>query len=115
MTVKCIVPVEKFREYVLKPGADQGKIKVFHSLGYRQEHSEQLVEIYRQQATTRYAEGDFRLGKKDIHGQRITIEIILDGVGENIDKVSYIASGWLLQDSSTLRLTTPFAGFTRGN
>lgn len=113
MDIRCIAPIEKFRDYVLKPGYDQGKFAVFHALGYTQEHAEHLVSIFMQQAAERYRVGDFRSGKKYQHGQRITIEIVLNGVGDNSGKTSYLASGWLVVDADTIRLTTPFAGFTR--
>jgi len=113
MNVNCIVPVEKFRDYVLKPGADQGKLQVFLSLGYTQEHSEQLAAIYKEKAAEQYARGNYLLGRKDSHGQRIIIEIILEGINGRLGKKSYLSSGWMIIDAETIKLNTPFAGFSR--
>lgn len=113
MDVKCIIPVEKFRDYVLKPGADQGKRQVFLSLGYAQEHSEQLAAIYKRQAAEQYAHGNYLLGKEDNHGQRIIIEIILDGINDRSEQKSYLSSGWMIINAETIKLNTPFTGFSR--
>jgi len=118
MEVKCIVPIEKFRDYVLMPGADGGKYQVFAGIGYSQEHAEQLVAIYEEQAADQYLQGNFSLGKKDHCGQRVTIEIVLERVllnsrGEQSILKSYLLSGWMIVDAQTIKLNTPFAGFSR--
>lgn len=113
MEVKCIVPIEKFRDYVLKPGADQGKRPVFTSFGYAQEHADLLAAVYEEQASEQYLQGKYLLGKKDSHGQRITIEIILDDNNDRSKPKSYLSSGWMIIDAQTIRLNTPFAGFSR--
>ncbi len=110
--MKCIAPIEKFRDYVLKPGADQGKLQVFASLGYTQEDAEQLVIIYEKQATEQYIQGNYSLGKQDMHGQRITIEIILEANNASGQR-SYLSSGWMIVDADTIKLNTPFTGFSR--
>lgn len=118
MTVKCIAPVEKFRDYIFKPGATHGKDSIFRSLGYNQQHSQRLVEIYEQQAAAKYSSGDFTLGLRDEYGQRVDIEIeivviILTESSEHIAETSFLRSGWMVQAEGGLRLNTPFSGFTR--
>jgi hypothetical protein len=53
------------------------------------------------------------LGKKNEYGQRIDIEIKLEGIGQAKGKTSYLKSGWLIRENGTISLNTPFSGFTR--
>lgn len=117
MTV-CVAPIEKFRDYIFKPGATHGKDQVFRTLGYDQEHSEELASLYEKQATMRYEDGDYSLGKQDEYGQRINIEIEIIGIGVTeagkvIRKRSHLVSGWMLLSDGSITLNTPFAGFSR--
>lgn len=108
-----VVDERKFSEYIFKEGATHGKDKVFRSLGYGPEHSKMLAQQYQKQAAERYAAGNYTLGKKDVHGQRIDIEISLDGIGMAQGKVSYLRSGWMIRPDGSLSLNTPFSGFIR--
>lgn len=112
MNKKCIAPVEKFRDYIFKPGATHGKERIFESLGYNRNHSEELAALYAQQAASKYAAGEFSPGLLDEFGQRVSIEIDLSGVGEQAGKTSHLLSGWLVLADGSLKLTTPFGGFT---
>jgi hypothetical protein len=105
------VPEAKFRDYIFKPGATHGKDHVFKSLGYGPEHSQELTDLYRKQAYERYLDGDYTLGKKDQYGQRIDIEIILEGVGDSAQKHSRLKSGWMVLEDGGIKLNTPFTGF----
>lgn len=107
------VDTRKFSDYVFKEGADHGKDKVFRSLGYGKEHSETLAREYEKQAMEKVARGEYQLGKADQYGQRIDVEIELKGVGESADKVSYLKSGWMKYPDGSIKLNTPFTGFTR--
>jgi hypothetical protein len=111
--VAVIVPVAKLRDYVFKPGATHGKDRVFRSLGYAREHSGQLAAIYRQQAMIKYMNKDYQLGKLDEWGQRIIIEIRLQGIGDAKGKTSYLKSGWMIKPDGSISLNTPFIGFSR--
>ena len=111
-TVKVIVDPRKFSEYVFKENADHGKDIIFRSLGYTKQHSDDLVETYRKQGSEKFEKRDFRLGKKDCHGQRISIEIALSGIGESGGKTAHIRSGRMLLTDESIRLLTPFTGFS---
>lgn len=111
--MNCIVPVEKFRDYIFKPGATHGKDHVFLSLGYDRKDSLALAALYQQQAAAKYAQGDYVLSKQDQHGQRITIAIELLGIGVAAGGVSRILTGWMLEANGEIRLLTPFTGFAR--
>lgn len=106
-------PVEKFSEYIFKDGADHGKDAVFRALGYGKEHAEKLALIWQKQAAKAYANGNYTLGKLDQYGQRINIEISLPGIGKSKGKVSHMNSGWMINKDGSIRLNTPFSGFTR--
>lgn len=109
----CIAPAEKFRDYLFKPGATHGKDKVFQALGYSRADSEALAGEYERQAAQKYLDGDFALGRLDTHGQRISIEIEVQGQGAAAGRISYVISGWMIQADGGLRLNTPFSGFSR--
>ena len=109
----CVAPVEKFRDYIFKPGATHGKDRVFRALGYDESHSAELAIIFEQQAAAKYANQDFELGRFDEHGQRISIEIELAGTGDNAYQTSYLISGWMIRSDGSITLNTPFSGFAR--
>ena len=103
----------KFSDYIFKPEADHGKDTVFKSLGYSAEDSTTLASIWEKQATEKFAKGEFSLGKADQYGQRINIEIALPKKGSTTEQTSYLKSGWMIQPDGSIKLNTPFSGFTR--
>lgn len=111
--VVCVAPVAKFRDYIFKPGATHGKDRVFRSLGYDRVDSSDLAIIFERQAADKYDHQDFSFGRLDEYGQRISIEIQLDGRGDLSGRKSYIISGWMIQGDGSLTLNTPFGGFAR--
>lgn len=110
---KARAPVEKFSEYVFKEGATHGKDAVFRRLGYGKEHSADLARMWEQQAAAKHARGEYTLGKADQYGQRINIEIEVRGIGDAAGKTSYMQSGWMVLPDGSIKLNTPFSGFTR--
>ncbi len=111
--MNVIAPVEKFADYIFKPGATHGKDRVFRSLGYSRSDSQTLSEQYSLQAAARYAVQDFTQGKSDEYGQRLNIEIEIAGIGDKVGQISYLISGWMIKDDGSIALNTPFAGFAR--
>jgi filamentous hemagglutinin len=110
-TDKVIADPRKFSGYVFKENADHGKDVIFKSLGYTKQHSDILAEIYRKQGAEKFEKKDFVLGKKDCYGQRITIEIVLPGIGEYRAKTVHIRTGWMILADGGIKLLTPFTGF----
>jgi hypothetical protein len=110
---KVIVDSRKFSEYIFKDGAAPGKDVVFKNLGYNINDSKLLTKIYQEQGAAKYASGNYTLGKLDNFGQRINIEIELNGVGSAKSKTSYINSGWIIKPDNSISLNTPFSGFTK--
>lgn len=113
MVPKANAPVSKFADYIFKEGATHGKDAVFRSLGYGKEHSGQLAQTWEQQASLKFARGEYTLGKADQYGQRINIEIEVPGIGTASGKLSHMQSGWMIQSDGSIKLNTPFSGFTR--
>ena len=109
----AIVDIRKFSDYIFKEPADHGKEEIFHSLGYEKKHSEFLSKIYETQGLKQFKKGIFEKGRKDGHGQRISIEIELQGIGKFREKKAFIKSGWMMPEDGNIRLLTPFSGFTR--
>ena len=109
----CSVPIAKFADYIFKAGATHGKDAVFRELGYGVEQSADLVKIYAEQGASKFARGEFTLGRLDEYGQRINIEIELQGIGEASGQTSYLRSGWMMNADGGISLNTPFAGFTQ--
>ena len=108
------VDTRKFSDDIFKPGADHGKNTVFESLGYTVDDSASLSKMWETQAAQKYAKGEYTLGRADQYGQRVDIEIAVPGKGDAAGQTSYLRSGWIIQADGTLKLNTPFSGFTRG-
>lgn len=58
--------------------------------------------MYKEQAALKYAKGEYTLGKVDSFGQRINIEIELQGIGDAACKTSYLKSGWMIKPEFTV-------------
>jgi hypothetical protein len=99
--------VRKFSGYVLVPGHESGKDRIFlDRLGFRPRNAEDarlLASIYLDQARSAIARGNVELGETNQYGVRCTIVVRLRGVA--------IRSGWLLRPNGMLELVTPFSGF----
>jgi hypothetical protein len=109
----AIVDSRKFSDYIFKDGVAPGKDVVYKNLGYSDKDSELLTKIYQEQGAAKYALGNYSFGKLDKYGQRINIEIELQGIGEASGKISYLQSGWMIKPDNKISLNTPFSGFTK--
>jgi filamentous hemagglutinin len=87
------------------------KAPIFESYGYTAADSQDLADLYVQQAAQRFADGDYRLGEFDQYGQRITIQIDLPGQGAATGLSTILDTGWMIEPDGSIRLLTPFAGF----
>ncbi len=70
--------------------------------------SQWLQREFERQAKEKYESGDFTLGKLDMYGQRINIEIELPRKDE-IGTVKFI-SGWMVYPNGRIQLATPMGG-----
>jgi filamentous hemagglutinin len=69
--------------------------------------------MWQEQGAAKFARGEYTNGRLDQWGQRINIEIEVPGVLEASGKASHMVSGWMIQADGSIRLNTPFSGFTR--
>jgi hypothetical protein len=105
--VTASADVAKFSDYAFVTD----KAPVFESYGYTAEDSQELADLYEQQAAEKYAGGDYTEGKLDQYGQRITIQIDLPGQGAAAGRSTILNTGWMIEPGGSIRLITPFAGF----
>ena len=107
------VDAGKFSNYVFKNGATHGKDAIFRSYGYGAVDSEVLAAQFQSQGAASYRAGNYVTGVLDGYGQRLTIPINLVGQGEASGRSTTILSGWMREPDGTIRLVTPFAGFSK--
>lgn len=99
---RAVVDIRKLRDYCLNPLHDEGqhKARVFATaLGMTADDAEELQAVLLQAVKT----SDAQLGRRDVYGQRYTIDFLL----EWRTKQAMVRSGWIIEhDSDTPRLTT---------
>lgn len=96
----------KFRDYIFGENQeDKTKREIFEFLGFTIEDSEYLAKEYARQALKSYVEGNYKLGKWDDKGQRITIDIFLEHNGKRYLK----GSGWMVCENGKITNNTPIA------
>lgn len=87
-----------------------GKEKLFKTWGFTVDDCEYLKKEFEKQALQKYTSGDYKLGKLNKDGQRISIRIELDRKDKS-DKVNFI-SGWMVYPNGKIQLTTPYGEIT---
>jgi anti-sigma-K factor RskA len=70
-------------------------------------NAEKLKNEFEKQAQEKYSAGDYTLGKLDVQGQRINIEILIER--ESKDAASFI-SGWMVRKKGFITNNTPLGG-----
>lgn len=104
VTAFATCDIKKFTHYIFADGdKSDGKRNLFEHFGYYKEDSEYLQKEFESQAIKKYCKGEYRLGKLNEHGQRISIEITL--VKNNV--VFNVVSGWMVYPNGSIVLTTP--------
>ena len=110
---KASAPVAKFSAYLFREGAIHGKDAIFRSYGYGAGDSVTLAREFERQARAKYARGDYRIGRADDFGQRVTISVELEGQGAAVGRATRIDTGWMIREDGSISLNTPFAGFSK--
>lgn len=101
---KC--DIRKFTDYIFSDKyAWNGKRDLFKILGFKKEDSKYLQQEYEKQAIDNYCNSNYKLGKLDIQGQRIKIDIKFIKNGRNI----VFTSGWMVRPKGELTNNTPLA------
>ena len=104
--VEAICRIEKFTGYIFSDKyISNGKMKLFHNLGFDISDSEYLKHEYETQAKEKYLNGDYVLQKLDKNGQRINITIYVNSkTTKNIE----IISGWKVHPLGKIMCATPY-------
>lgn len=87
---------------------NHGKELLFETWGFTASDAEFLKTTIAEQALYKYVTGDYKLGKLDQDGQRLSIRVNLerkDGKGT----VSFI-TGWMVKPNGLIKLNTPYGG-----
>jgi hypothetical protein len=99
---RAIVDIRKLRDYCLNPMHEEGqhKARLFAAaLDMTADDAEDLRALLLQAVTT----ADAQFGRRDVYGQRYTVDVLLEWRG----KRAMVRSGWIIeQDPDTPRLTT---------
>ena len=85
-----------------------GKDKLFHEWGYTVEDALWLQKEIERQAREKYVSGNYELGRLNFAGQRISIRIEIPR--RNGDGTVSFISGWMVEPTGEIRLTTPYGG-----
>ena len=99
--------IEKYSDYLFNPKYDyNGKRALFEAWGYSKIDSEMLLKELERQALEEYIRRDFELGKLDMYGQRINIQIELDR--KDKEETVHFISGWMIYPAGKIKLNTPY-------
>lgn len=99
--------IRKFTDYIFSDKyAWNGKRDLFEFFGFTIENSQYLKEEYENQAIKNYCNSEYKLGKLDLQGQRISINIEFVKNGRRL----VFNSGWMVKPKGEIINNTPFAG-----
>ena len=101
---KC--DLKKFTDYIFGDKyAWNGKRDLFEMLGFTIKDSYYLQQEYEKQALENYCNSKYSLGKLDVQGQRINIDIKFKKNGRNL----LFSSGWMIRPKGEITNNTPLA------
>ena len=100
--------LKNFTKYIFNDTIDDGKKELFERWGYTLIDSSSLQKEFETQAQLSYQCGDYVLGKRTGHGQRINIVIRLKR--KNSGQEVTFDTGWMVYPNGKLLLITPYGG-----
>lgn len=100
--------IEKFTKYIFNDTIDDGKKELFERWGYTFIDSSALQKEFEKQARLSYQCGDYVLGKRTGHGQRINVVMHLKR--KNSGQEVTFDTGWMVYPDGKLLLITPYGG-----
>lgn len=104
ITARAECDLEKFTGYIFSDKyAWNGKRDLFEALGFSIKDSHYLKQEYENQAAKNYCNSDYKLGKLDLYGQRINIDIRFEKNGRNL----VFTSGWMVKPKGKISNNTP--------
>ena len=99
---RAVVDIRKLRNYCLDSQHDEGKHKArmfVAALGMTSDDAEDLRDILLQAVKTQ----DAQVGRRDLYGQRYTVDFLLEWHGRRV----VVRSGWIVERNSNVpRLTS---------
>lgn len=98
--------IRKFTEYLFTDKSN-GKKELFELLGYDITDSATLKAEFERQAQEKYANGDYKLNKLDMQGQRIEIEMKIERTN---GKSAELRTGWLVYPKGKVKFITAYGG-----
>lgn len=69
-----------------------------------------LTNLYKNNAKDKIKSENFHLGDINQYGQRVNIHLDLIGINNEVNKISLIITGWIIEPNGNLKLATPFTG-----
>jgi len=106
VTAFATMRIEKLTGYAFSGATESGgKMMLFELWGYDIDDCDMLKAEYERQAVVKYANGEYELHSLDKHGQRINIQIDLNG--------KKFWSGWMVEPKGKIRNITPFGGWKK--
>lgn len=101
---------EKFDPYLFNTSGKypHNKEKLFNSWGYTVNDAKWLQEEIKKQGLEKYITGDYKLGKLNSNGQRISIRVTIPRKDKE-ENVSF-TTGWMVYPNGYIQLTTPYGG-----
>lgn len=109
-TLQHLAAYSKFDPYLFNTRGEHphGKDKLFHEWGYTVVDAFWLQKEIERQAREKYVSGNYELGRLNFAGQRISIRIEIPR--RNGDGTVSFISGWMVEPTGEIRLTTPYGG-----
>ena len=105
----AVCDIRKFSDYIFNPEYDDnGKRALFESWGFSILDAETLQKEFERLALDQYITGQYKLGKLDDKGQRISIVIELKR--KDKEETVTVKSGWMVDPEGKIHLATPLAG-----
>ena len=106
INAKAKCDIKKFTDYIFSDKyAWNGKRDLFEMLGFTITDSQYLKDEYENQAVKNYCNSQYKLGKLDLQGQRINIDVKFVKNGRNI----VFTSGWMVRPRGEITNNTPLA------
>ena len=84
------------------------KERLFKEWGYTVKDSMWLQNEIEKQALEKYINGDYKLGKLNDKGQRISIRVEIPR--KNRSETVFFTTGWMVHPNGQIQLTTPYGG-----
>lgn len=107
---EAVSDLSKFDHYIFNATKEEDRDKeiLFRSWGFRVEDAPFLLEEFVRQGLEKYRQGEYKLGKLDKHGQRISIRVMLIRK-DNGHRVSFV-TGWMVDPKGRIHLAAPYGG-----